>query len=143
MEASPFSHVGLMRVDPGCGTSSFFSKKKAKGEPFLITHLGDRIMLFYALLVFMTILNVADLVLTLRFIKKWGLELEANPVARVIYKKWGAWGMGVFKFSFSSLVVVLLVLASSSYLALPGAVVGALVMTWVVARSLTMIQLLS
>jgi len=140
--ASPLAHVGLMRVSTWCETPSFFSARKAKGEPFLLIYLGGRIMLFCSLLVLMTVLNVVDLYLTLRFIKKWGLELEANPLARWVYVKWGAKGMGVFKGLFSLGTVGLLVLASASFLALPGAVVGCLVMTWVVSKNLTMVQIL-
>lgn len=99
-------------------------------------------MLFYALLVFASLLNVADLYLTLKFISKWGLELEANPVARCVFVSFGPKGMGWFKAFFSFGYVVLLVLASGSYLALPGAVFGALVMTWVVAKNYTMVVIL-
>ena len=88
-------------------------------------------------------MNVADLYLTLRFIKEFGLELEANPVARWVFKRLGPTGMVVFKAFFSLGTVVLLFLASGSYLALPGAVVGSLVMTWVVAKNFTMVSILS
>ena len=98
--------------------------------------------MFEVLIVFMVILNLADLVLTISFIKDFGIELEANPLARWIWGKAGVLGLVSFKLFFTVGTVGSFWFALESYIALPGVVIGALVLTWVVARNLTMVQIL-
>jgi hypothetical protein len=62
---------------------------------------------YNALLVF-SLLNLIDIITTFNFIKEHGVNAEANPLARLMFKRLGLVGMFVFKLTYMSGILIIL-----------------------------------
>lgn len=99
------------------------------------------ITLHYIILIFVFILNLLDLYYTDKFIKIAGLDLEANPLARWLYKKWGTKGIvGLKAIVVIQYLMVMFTVTTSLTFVLN--LIIAFIYTWVVSRGQTIVGML-
>lgn len=70
--------------------------------------------LYNALLLF-TILNLTDIITTFTALKKYGVEREANPIARFIARKLGVAGLFILKYLGMAAVILVGFITSGFY----------------------------
>lgn len=99
--------------------------------------------LYYSLLVLVTILNVMDLFYTKKFVERAGIGLEANPLARWLYGKFGVYGFVGLKVSMLALYLGVMLIAPITNILLAANLVVAFIYTWVVSRGQTIVKILS
>lgn len=92
----------------------------------------------YVLVVCATVaFSLLDLYITIKLVEELDLNVEANPLAKWIWKHWGTKAVVAFKLLATILYSVIMVFAGPTPITLAAATVVAMVYAWVASRGYT------
>jgi hypothetical protein len=99
--------------------------------------------LFYSVVWLTAALSMLDLYNTAKLVDTIGLDIEANPIAKWAWEKWGTKALVAFKVSLTALYVVAMGLIPITPIIYGAAIAVALVYAWVASRGQTIKAILT
>ena len=99
--------------------------------------------IFYAVIILTAALSLLDLYNTAKLVDRIGLDIEANPVAKWVWSRWGTKMLVAFKILLTAFYTIAMVFVPINSAIYGAAIVVALIYTWVVSRGQTIKAILA